>query len=215
MKKSFIIILTAFVLAANLFAVQIFAGSDVVVAVIEAEEGKSLESLEAGDIITVSISLPEIDDVTEFALDLSFDESVVRYNGDAALGDFVDGFQTSYVYQMAGEGGSIPTIRFSAAASEPLSFSSGRKAFTASFTVKDGAPSGEAVAFVMENLYCDDDSVSLFKNPLKITVSESETPSEHGGDSLKLPTYIVGVAACAAAVVIGGVTLIKKRSKRA
>lgn len=215
MKKSFIIILAAFVLAANLFAVQIFAGSDVVVAIIEAEEGKSLDSLEAGDVVTVSISLPEIDDVTEFALDLSFDESVVRYNGDAALGDFVDGFQTSYVYQMAGEGGSIPTIRFSASASEPLSFSSGCRAFTASFTVKEDAPSGEAVAFVMENLYCDDDSVSLFMNPLKITVSESETPSEHGGDSLKLPTYIVGVAACAAAVVIGGVTLIKNRSKQA
>ena len=71
MKKSCIIILAAFVLAANLFAVQIFAGSDVVVAIIEAEEGKSLDSLEAGDVVTVSISLPELDDVTEFALDLS------------------------------------------------------------------------------------------------------------------------------------------------
>ncbi len=220
MKKSIFLPVFTLLMAVNMLILQIFAAADFVVAAVFAEEGKSIYALKAGDVVTVSIALPEIDDVTKFEIDLKFDESVVEYNRDAALGNFAEDFELATVAQIADYGEPLPVIRLVAGATEPLSFPGGKVAFTASFTVKEGALAGDAVPFTMENFHCDDESVSLFKKPTTITIvgEESSTSDETTAapeDGRAISTYEVVIAVCAAVAVIAVVLIaVKLRGKR-
>lgn len=211
MKRTVFLLVFTLVAVINLLALPAFAGSDVVVAAIESADGKSLKSLAAGDIVTVRIALPELDGVTKFEIDLRFDESVVEYNGDAALGDFAQEFAIATVAQTTDAGEAQSVIRFVAANLEPLTISGGKNAFIASFTVKDGAPTGDATPFSMENFSCDDESVSLFKKPGKITIIAEQYSKETAPapeDGREPPQYAVAIAMCSAAAVVIAVVLV-------
>lgn len=211
MKRTLFLMILALVFATGLLSVEIFAASDLVLTTIKAEEGKSIYELRAGDVITVGISLPELDDVRKFEIDLKFDESVLEYNGDVAPGNFIEGFTLATVAQMTDGKKSLPVIRFVAAATDPLSFSAGKVAFTATFTVKEDAPTGDVVPFSMENLICDDESVSLLKDPEKITIiaeQDSKETAPAPEDGKEPPQYAVAIAMCSAAAVVIAVVLV-------
>jgi len=218
MKRTVFLLVFTLVAVINLLALPAFAGSDVVVAAIESADGKSLKSLAAGDVVTVRIALPELDGVRKFEIDLKFDESVVEYNGDAALGDFAQEFAIATVAQTTDAGEAQSVIRFVAANLEPLTISGGKNAFIASFTVKDGAPTGDATPFSMENFICDDESVSLYKGLTKITIvgddtdttAETTAAEDIGSEEDGFPIYLAAVPVCAVGALICAVA-VKKR----
>ena len=217
MKKITFFILILLIAVQLIFPV--YAASDVIVAVCEAEGGKSIHKLEAGDVITVRVVLPEMDDVRKLQFDLNFEPDTVEYNGDAKPESNEAGFTIVSVGQVTEQGEDVPTVRFVAGASEPLTFSGGSTSFSASFTVKADAPTGQSEAFSLSGLSCDDESVSLNKASIKITVCGAETSDETAA-APKSDSGISGVtvikAACIAAAVIvcAAVVIPKVRKKR-
>ena len=221
MKKTFFLIFLVIISAAGLF-LPVSAASDVIVAVAEAEDGKSLRKLEAGDVINVRVVLPEMDEVRKLQFDLVFDPDVVSYNGDAKPDSNAAGFDIISVGEVTEQGDALPAVRFLAGASSPVTFSGGSTSFSASFTVKEDAPRGQSDAFSLGGLNCDDDSVSLDKSRIKITVGEAETQAETeettAPPEIEDESSIIGavVVACFAAVLVIAVVLavIKIRGKR-
>ncbi len=170
MKKSIFSIFLIAVIFFNIPAVYSSAASGVIVAVAEADGGKSLSELDSEEVVRVTVLLPKIDSTSKLQFDLVFDDAVFEYNGDA---------DASAVLSLLtiGKAEAVGTniIRLVAAGFGSASFAPETVALTASFTVKQNVSSGEKDAFSLAGLKCSDDSVSVMEDTIKITVSGEET----------------------------------------
>jgi len=167
-KSVFSIFLIIMLLSSCLLLTLIAAGGEIIISAQADEEG--LSSLEAGDILRVTVTLPKVENTNKLQFDLNFNDSVFSYNGDADASAVLSVLAIGKV-ETVGDG----TIRLVAAGMSGVSFDSGTIAISASFTVKQGVFGGEKNAFSLSGLKCADTAVTLGVEPVKITVSGEET----------------------------------------
>ena len=80
-KSVFSIFLIIMLLSSCLLLTLIAAGGEIIISAQADEEG--LSSLEAGDILRVTVTLPKVENTNKLQFDLNFNDSVFSYNGDA------------------------------------------------------------------------------------------------------------------------------------
>ena len=133
-------------------------------------EGRTLSTLYAGDVVTVTVKLPKVASTKRLQFDLNFDDTYFTYNNDGKAPNIFAELNNGKVETF---GSNI--VRISAEGSTAASFDATRTvALKASFTVKAGV-AGSTKTFGLSGLEIDDPSVTLPAGQVDVTITSEPT----------------------------------------
>ena len=142
---------------------------------VEPPAGRTLSTLQEGDVVKVTVRLPQVASTQTLQFDLNFDDTYFSYNGDGAAPDIIAKLNIGKV-DISGSN----IVRIVATGLTAASFDAGTVAMQASFTVKAGV-AGSTKTFGLSGLKIGDPSVTLPTGQVDVTITK-DTPVESAID---------------------------------
>ena len=138
---------------------------------VEPPAGRTLSTLQEGDVVKVTVRLPQVASTQTLQFDLNFDDTYFSYNGDGAAPDIIAKLNIGKV-DISGSN----IVRIVATGLTPASFDAGTVAMQASFTVKAGV-TGSTKTFGLSGLKIGDPSVTLPTGQVDVTITKAPITS--------------------------------------
>ena len=138
---------------------------------VEPPAGRTLSTLQEGDVVKVTVRLPQVAPTKKLQFDLNFDDTYFSYNGDGAAPDIIAKLSIGKV-EISGSN----IVRIVAAGLTAASFDAGTVAMQASFTVKAGV-AGSTKTFGLSGLKIEDPSVTLPTGQVDVTIPKAPITS--------------------------------------
>ena len=138
---------------------------------VEPPAGRTLSTLQEGDVVKVTVRLPQVAPTQKLQFDLNFDDTYFSYNGDGAAPDIIAKLNIGKV-DISGSN----IVRIVATGLTAASFDAGTVAMQASFTVKAGVV-GSTKTFGLSGLKIDDLSVTLPTGQVDVTITKAPIAS--------------------------------------
>ena len=138
---------------------------------VEPPAGRTLSTLQEGDVVKVTVRLPQVASTQTLQFDLNFDDTYFSYNGDGAAPDIIAKLNIGKV-DISGSN----IVRIVATGLTPASFDAGTVAMQASFTVKAGV-TGSTKTFGLSGLKIGDPSVTLPTGQVDVTIIKAPITS--------------------------------------
>ena len=134
---------------------------------VEPPAGRTLSTLQEGDVVKVTVRLPQVASTQKLQFDLNFDDTYFSYNGDGAAPDIIAKLNIGKV-DISGSN----IVRIVATGLTAASFDAGTVAMQASFTVKAGV-AGSTKTFGLSGLKIGDPSVTLPTGQVDVTITKA------------------------------------------
>lgn len=134
---------------------------------VEPPAGRTLSTLQEGDVVKVTVRLPQVASTQTLQFDLNFDDTYFSYNGDGAAPDIIAKLNIGKV-DISGSN----IVRIVATGLTAASFDAGTVAMQASFTVKAGV-AGSTKTFGLSGLKIGDPSVTLPTGQVDVTIPKA------------------------------------------
>lgn len=134
---------------------------------VEPPAGRTLSTLQEGDVVKVTVRLPQVASTQTLQFDLNFDDTYFSYNGDGTAPDIIAKLNIGKV-DISGSN----IVRIVATGLTAASFDAGTVAMQASFTVKAGV-AGSTKTFGLSGLKIGDPSVTLPTGQVDVTIPKS------------------------------------------
>ena len=134
---------------------------------VEPPAGRTLSTLQEGDVVKVTVRLPQVASTQKLQFDLNFDDTYFSYNGDGAAPDIIAKLNIGKV-DISGSN----IVRIVATGLTAASFDAGTVAMQASFTVKAGV-AGSTKTFGLSGLKIGDPSVTLPTGQVDVTIPKA------------------------------------------
>ena len=138
---------------------------------VEPPAGRTLSTLQEGDVVKVTVRLPQVASTQTLQFDLNFDDTYFSYNGDGAAPDIIAKLNIGKV-DISGSN----IVRIVATGLTAASFDAGTVAMQASFTVKAGV-TGSTKTFGLSGLKIGDPSVTLPTGQVDVTITKAPITS--------------------------------------
>lgn len=138
---------------------------------VEPPAGRTLSTLQEGDVVKVTVRLPQVASTQTLQFDLNFDDTYFSYNGDGAAPDIIAKLNIGKV-DISGSN----IVRIVATGLTAASFDAGTVAMQASFTVKAGV-AGSTKTFGLSGLKIGDPSVTLPTGQVDVTIPKAPITS--------------------------------------
>lgn len=138
---------------------------------VEPPAGRTLSTLQEGDVVKVTVRLPQVASTQTLQFDLNFDDTYFSYNGDGTAPDIIAKLNIGKV-DISGSN----IVRIVATGLTAASFDAGTVAMQASFTVKAGV-AGSTKTFGLSGLKIGDPSVTLPTGQVDVTIPKSPITS--------------------------------------
>ena len=138
---------------------------------VEPPAGRTLSTLQEGDVVKVTVRLPQVASTQTLQFDLNFDDTYFSYNGDGAAPDIIAKLNIGKV-DISGSN----IVRIVATGLTAASFDAGTVAMQASFTVKAGV-TGSTKTFGLSGLKIGDPSVTLPTGQVDVTIIKAPITS--------------------------------------
>ena len=134
---------------------------------VEPPAGRTLSTLQEGDVVKVTVRLPQVASTQTLQFDLNFDDTYFSYNGDGAAPDIIAKLNIGKV-DISGSN----IVRIVATGLTAASFDAGTVAMQASFTVKADV-AGSTKTFGLSGLKIGDPSVTLPTGQVDVTIPKA------------------------------------------
>lgn len=169
MKKAVSLLLTLLMLL-SLLTTTVYAAGTLSVEVTP-PAGKTLATLQAGDVVNVTVKLPAVAATRKMQFDLDFNDTYFTYNNDGAAPSIL-GKLTIGKVELSGTN----KVRLVAAGTSNTTFTAGTVALTASFTVKSDVY-GTISTFGISGLNTADSTVTAPTGGVSITIPAPPVPA--------------------------------------